>query len=315
MTKLTSPLVFISLLFSAHASPVPNPRLSYATYLSTGPNSLLRGLAVDASGNAYVAGVGPGVKGDCVFLSKLGPSGKDLAWLTCLSLSEIGAAAIDSSGFLVVIGRTSPPSPAPVVVRMSSDGGLLNMTTIQGAFSITKLVLDSSGNAYVSGQTASAFQPTAGAYSAASSRSFVAKLDPNGNLVYTASLDMSVGGIATDSHGRVWIAGSTCPADKGCPARRGASAAIQELDAAGKNLLASMAFEGGAGTNATLANFATAIAAAPDASLWVAGYDQAGSVPNSQNAIAVQGAGPFPGFVSRFHLRAYSNMAVISASP
>jgi hypothetical protein len=74
--KLLGLFLIAACLSGGAPEPVSSPRLVYATYFGTGPNSIFYSLAVDSAGYAYVAGEGPGTgNSDCGFLTKLNPPG------------------------------------------------------------------------------------------------------------------------------------------------------------------------------------------------------------------------------------------------
>jgi Beta-propeller repeat len=87
----------------------------------------------------------------------------------------------------------------------------------------SRIAVDGSGNAYVTGTTYSAdFPTTAGAFDTSFNSpysSFVAKLNPTGSgLVYSTYLSHSIAAIALDSAGNAYLAGSAfddCPATPG----------------------------------------------------------------------------------------------------
>jgi len=172
-----------------------DPSLAYSTYLGGGGFDEGRGIAVDATGNAYVTGftdspdfpiagafqttLGGGF-GDA-FVTKLDPAGSALVYSTYLG----------GNGF---------------------DQG-------------TGIAVDSTGNAYVTGFTAStnfpttggAFQTATGGPSDSPTDAFVTKLNPAGAaLVYSTYLggngiDLGTG-IAVDSTGNAYVTGFTQPA-------------------------------------------------------------------------------------------------------
>ncbi|UJA19073.1 hypothetical protein HJD18_01865 [Thermoleophilia bacterium SCSIO 60948] len=180
--------------------------LIYSTYLGGERNDLARGVAVDASGNAYLAGetrsdnfpvtqgayqTTPGRTGGYAdaFIAKLNPSGSALSYSTRLggtSDDEANAIAIDSSGNAYVTGITNsrsdatadPPQSRFPIAGIFPGGG-------------------ESGNGY-------------------SDDAFVTKLNANGtNIVYsdyiasTGLNDSSQGqGIAVDSSGRAYVTGN-----------------------------------------------------------------------------------------------------------
>jgi hypothetical protein len=154
--------------------------------------------------------------------------------------------AVDAEGGLYVVGSTgSIDFPATesfqsssggnadaFVAKISADGPSLVYSTYLGSTGFdrgTGIAVDSSGNAYVTGTTASAnFPTTTGALqttfgggtcgTAPCSDAFVAKLGPAGDsLVYSTFLGGmradSAQGIALDSAGDAYVVGSTDSAD------------------------------------------------------------------------------------------------------
>jgi len=238
---------------------VIDPVLLYSTYLGGG-GELNAAITVDSAGNAYVTGVttstnypttagdfqttAPGGPGDA-FVTKLNPTGSGLVYSTYLggSGSDQGSGiAVDSSGNAYVTGvtfsrnfpttlgafQTTGPrgNQAAFVTKLNPTGsGLLYSTYLGGSYADNgaSIAVDSSGNAYVTGQadsndfptTAGAFQPTFGG---GNSDAYVAKLNPTGSgLVYSTYLgginqDQAIG-IAVDSSGDAYVVGTTGSAD------------------------------------------------------------------------------------------------------
>jgi Beta-propeller repeat len=134
-------------------------------------------------------------------VTKLNSSGTALIYSTYLggSNNDVGnGIAVDSSGIVYATGSTSsfdfpttPDALQPNIIgggaaffsKLNSDGSLLAYSTYLGGQGSTRgqgIAVDSSGNAYVTGQTASnTFPPTAGALqttSAGNGDVFVSKI-------------------------------------------------------------------------------------------------------------------------------------------
>ena len=277
-------LAWIQLAVCAQA-----PKLVYATYAGTGPNSEFRALAADSSGFAYVAGQSPGEDtGKCTFVEKLNQSGTGVVWTTCLPLLDISALALDNSGYIYVTG----PSPdynssrSSLVIKLTPDAqDVIYATPLAGAVP-GSIAIDGSGAVYVAGSVMGAqFQTTPGAYSGSSAmNTFAAKLDPSGTVQYAARLDLRASrGIAVDSVGRAWIVGTSCRN----PDCAGLALAVRELDENGAQLLFSMS-RGGSGPGGlrpTFSDSAGGVAVDANDAVWIAGVDETGSIPTTPDAI------------------------------
>ena len=191
--------------------------LTYSTYLGGSGSDQGGGIALDSSGSTYITGntqsanfpttVGAyqTTAGDNfydAFVSKLNATGSGLTYSTYLggNVYDSGSGiALDSSGNAYVTGGTSSANfPTTVgayqtsaagihnafVTKLNATGsGLLYSTCLGGSVydSGYRIALDSSGNAYVTGETSSAnFPTTVSAYQTTyvgSGDAFVAKLD------------------------------------------------------------------------------------------------------------------------------------------
>jgi uncharacterized protein (TIGR03437 family) len=178
--------------------------LSYSTYLGGGgPGSLLTGrtqdstgIAVDAAGNAYVAGwTGaadfPTTPGALQlpgmfrfsfggFVTKLNPTGSALVYSSVLREAlPVTAMTVDSAGNAYVAGYnitgefpTTPGafdagvSRAPWLAKLNDAGTTLVYSThIAPGGQIVRIAVDADGNAYVAGRTSSRdFPTTSGAF-------------------------------------------------------------------------------------------------------------------------------------------------------
>ncbi len=231
--------------------------LVYSTYLGGSGSDGGTEIAVDSSGSTYLSGatastdfptaspIQPNYGGGeaDAFVTRLNPSGNALVYSTYLGGSGGDASAgiaIDSSGNASVSGitvSTNFPSARPIqanyggggsdafVTKLNSLGSALVYSTYLGGSSddaVIGIAMDSSGNVYVSGITASTDFPTASPvqanYGGGQGDAFVAKLNSSGNtLVYSTYLGGSSGdsglGIAIDSPGNVYVLGITASAN------------------------------------------------------------------------------------------------------
>ncbi|HEY6392213.1 MAG TPA: SBBP repeat-containing protein [Bryobacteraceae bacterium] len=172
--------------------------LVYSTFLGkgSGGTSESRGIAVDAAGNAYIAGVSsqvgiatPGAyqtstAGGDAFVTKLNAAGSGLIYSTYLggsALDEAHAIALDTMGNAYVTGATGstnfPTTPGAFqtafqgggthvfVAKLTAAGDALAYSTLLesgGSFNTEHgdgIAVDFSGNAYVTGTTQSTTFP------------------------------------------------------------------------------------------------------------------------------------------------------------
>src|SRR5947207_625485 len=179
---------------------VIDPVLSYSTYLGSSDEEGETRIAVDAAGNAYVAGetvssnfpttagafqttFGGGVFGaGDVFVTKLNPTGSALVYSTYLGGSSSDAGygiAVDAAGNAYVTGGTgSTDFPTTIgafqttkgggfrdafVTKLNPTGSALVYSTYLGGSGVNNgfgIAVDALGNAYVTGQTFSTDFPT-----------------------------------------------------------------------------------------------------------------------------------------------------------
>ncbi len=224
--------------------------LIYSTYL--GGFSLGNGIAVDASGSAYVTGSTASVNfpiqnpyqetrkgGYDAFVTKFSDSGDSLIYSTYLGGTDADFSygiAVDASGSAYVTGRTEStdfPIEKPYqgtyqggyddafVTKLSISGDSLIYSTYLGStdsdFS-NGIAVDSFGLAFVTGYTASynfpIESPYQGTFQGGYSDAFVTKFSNSGDsLIYSTYLggsDSEQGiGITVDASGSAYVTGET----------------------------------------------------------------------------------------------------------
>ncbi len=233
----------------------PSGALYYSTYVGGSNNDEGNAIAVDSSGNAYVTGfslsadfpivnayntTGDGTTSHSdVIVFKLSSGGDDLLYSTYVSGSHNDKGhdlAIDSSNNVVVIGQTSSTDFPTLysfnetgdtstsyndvfVFKLSSDGGsLLYSTYVSGSYQDYGygITIDSSNNAYITGETKSIDFPTKNALNATgdgttSGDVFVLKLsedNTNPDLDWPADVPYEQG---TTGNEITWTAGDMTP--------------------------------------------------------------------------------------------------------
>ncbi|MDA2931371.1 SBBP repeat-containing protein, partial [Acidobacteria bacterium AH-259-O06] len=251
--------------------------VSYSTYLGGGDCDAI---AVDLAGNTYVA---------CHVVPQ--------DFLVTHELVSDQADARESQA--VIVAKLDPSGSQ--LVYVTRVAGRRN----DGAFGIA---VDSTGNAYVAGRTASPdFPTTEGAlqrtYGGGSRDAFILKLDPSGSVVFSTFLGgqgrETYGGIAVDHAGNIYVTGQTESDDfptanpfQGTNAG-GRDAFVAKLDPSGSSLIYST-YLGGKDTDV-----GRAIAVAPDGSAYVMGGTQSQDFPTANPFQPQFGGGASDAFVTK----------------
>ena len=204
--------------------------LIYSTYLGGGMLDVIWGIAVDASGSAYLTGntadldfpttagafqtTAPQTttQNESGFVTKLNPAGTALVYSTYLSGGNgdwPAAIALDTAGEAYVTGWTGSPAfpitpnaiepnmfstQAGFVTKLKSDGSGLVYSTFLGSI-LSAIAVDANGNAYVGGEGGALQYPvTPGAIDQPNGTFVVAKINDSGTaLIYAALLGGSTG--------------------------------------------------------------------------------------------------------------------------
>lgn len=194
LSSIPNPQFQISFQIAAYNPSVPliiDPILDYATYLGGTGHDSARAVAVDASGNAYIAGVTASTDFPTAY--------------------PLDGSLNDNDAF---------------VVKLSDDGSRLVYATYFGGSSgdyASGIAVDASGSVYLTGDTWSAsdfplVNPLQPNHKYGGTDAFVAKLDPEGSaIVYSTFLGGdgtdAARGIAVDASGRAAVAGVTSSTD------------------------------------------------------------------------------------------------------
>ncbi len=196
------------------------------------------GIAVDAAGNAYLAGVGLSAAGAPAanHVTKINATGSAVVYSTNVG-GIPSSIAVDAGGRAYVTGIVSSDLPTiralqptfggqtdAFVTRLSASGSVDYSTYLGGSGRDrgTSVATDAGGNVYVTGETFSADFPTWNAWQPASASSnpdmeadvFVAGLNALGSAFLFSSYlggssGESPGGITADAFGNVYVTGGT----------------------------------------------------------------------------------------------------------
>ena len=305
-----------------HTRPVViDPILTYSTFLGGNNGDAATAIAVDAAGNAYVTGttystnfpttpgaLGPATLPSPTFVSKLSTDGSTLLYSTCigglLSGTNSTSIAVDDSGSAYVAGYTYasdfPTTPGafqhtfsrPLTAflsKLNSTGtGFVYSTLIGGDTIAEGVAVDSTGHAYLAGDSESGDYPTTpGAYKTTihfpGVNAFLTKFDPTGSsLVYSTLLGdfAELTGLALDKSGDVFLTGYTdgtsFPTTPGAISSTG-STFVTKFDPTGSALLYSTRLPG--------SEVAMAIAIDSTGNAYLTGFTQGGNLPTTPGAL------------------------------
>jgi Beta-propeller repeat len=322
-----------------------DPTVTFATFLGGGDFDQVYAMALDGTGNIYLAGqtastnfplrTGGTAGNRDIFIAKLDPTGNHLIYSTVIGGAQTDcprAIAVDAAGNAYVAGYTSS-SDFPVtvgayqtqargsedgfVLKLNASGALVYSTYLGGSGRdfATAITVDSSGNAYVAGYTSSAgFPIVAGAYQSSYAGgffdAFVTKVNASGTaLVYSTFLGGSgndtASSIAIDPNGNAYVAGQTdslnFPASAGVVQTSnagGTDAFVTKLNASGSAIVFSTYL---GGTSNELGN---AIALDSSQNVYIAGATASVDFPVSAGAFQAAIAASYDAFVTKLNASA-----------
>jgi hypothetical protein len=266
---------------------VIDPVMTYSTYLGGNGYDSGRAIAVDGAGNAYVTG-------DTA--SADFPTANPLQASSGTSASDVFVTKLNASGSAQIYST-----------HLGGSAGNWG----------TGIAVDSSGNAYVVGNTTSTDFPTAKPFQAINKASpnarysaFVAKLNAAGTgLLYSTYLGGSVEnwgyGIAVDSSGNAYVTGSTLSTDfptaaplqavnKATPKSETVTAYVAKLNSAGSALVYSTYLGGSDGDSGQ------GIAVDSRGNAYVAGYTSSADFPTVK-PVQASNRGDFDAFVAKLN--------------
>ncbi len=322
----------------------PSGILVYSTYLGGASGDLSEGIAVDASGNAYIAGYTDSTdfptaspfqasksSVDDAFVAKLNPAGSALVYSTYVGGSSSDNAygiAVDASGSAYVTGSTTStnfPTASPFqgtkgafddafVIKLNPSGSTLVYSTYlggNGSETGNSIAVDGSGNAYIVGDTGSTTFPTMapfqGSNSGGVSDAFVTKLNSSGSaLVYSTYLGGSIedqaADIAIDASGNAYVTGLTTSTDfptelpyQAANGGVGSDAFIVKFNPSGSTLVYSTYLGGASG------ELGSGIAVDGDGSAYITGYTLSTDFPTSSPYEGSYNGGASDAFVTKFN--------------
>ncbi len=312
--------------------------LDFATFLGGSGDETTYGIATDASGRAYVTGrtesgnfpttagaFDRSLSGDQdAFVARVNASGSALEYAAFMGGSdeeEGTSITVDATGRAYVTGATASddfPTTAGAydrsfngvwdafVVRVSANGGSLEYATLLGGSEdedCSGIVVDTSGRAYLAGETESSdFPTTAGVYDRSFNGdydAFIARLNAGGGALEFATFLGGSGdddgyGVDIDASGRVYVTGyaesSNFPTTAGAYDRSyngGGDVFVARLDAGGA-VLQYATFLGGNGEDSPENVVATA-----DGRTLVVGRTESSNFPTTAGAFdrSYEGAG------------------------
>jgi len=260
--QLLANIWYTAIIRAGPTPPPPPPEVAWwrdigwIRQFGTSGRDQASGVAVDTSGNIYVAGTTGGALlgqtssgGYDAFARKYDDSGNEVWTMQFGTSADDGASGVaaDASGNVYVAGGTDGTLPEQsssgswdAYVR-KYDGAGSELWTMQFGTSTDDIAfsvaVDISGNIYVAGTTGGALpgQTSSGGYDA-----FVRKYDDSGNEIWTMQFGTSglayAYGVAVDAPGNVYVAGIISGALPGQTSSGGYDAFARKYDDSGNEI-------------------------------------------------------------------------------
>jgi hypothetical protein len=322
---------------------VIDPVVTYSTFMGGGGNTMAWAVAVDSAGCIYLAGetlpvnfgatfqVSDSTSSTDAFLVKMNSAGTAMvyaAYFGGTGRSSARGVAVDSGGNAYITGfaystdfpttagayRSSTLGMADVfAMKLNPTGSALVYSALFGGAGndlATGIAIDSSGNAYISGSTASLAFPITNAfqssYGGGVQDAFVTKINSTGStLLYSTFLGGTgndvANGIAVDSSGSAYVAGytdslnfPTASALYGAPAGQG-DAFVAKLTPSGTGLVFATYLGG------SQVDVADAIAIDSVDNVFVTGTTLSTNFPVTAGAFQAANAGSYDAFVTELN--------------
>jgi uncharacterized protein (TIGR03437 family) len=232
--------LFLYAGLASAASAATSPVLTYSTYLRD--SFTPKAIATDTSGNIYLTGyaiVDPAAAQTAVLVIKLNPQASEYLYVRYLSGSVndyANAIAVDAAGNAYIAGSTAspdfpvttggnlgtPPTSATdqrsFVAKLDPNGNVAFADLLGGStWSAAQAVaVNAAGQVLVSGNSIkSGFPSTAGAYSVpdTTNHPYLLELDPTGTKPVFSATGIGGSALALDSSGNIYVAGTTYQLD------------------------------------------------------------------------------------------------------
>lgn len=327
--------------------------LEYSTYLGGAGDDYGNGIAADGSGNVFATGYTDSANfpiasphqaalagGNDAFVAELSSSGSLVhsTYLGGAGDDRGNGIAVDSSGNAFVTGYTLSanfPSSNPLqsangggsdafVTEVGAGGSLVYSTYLGGnaADVGNGIAVDRSGNAYITGVTASANFPTTNgsyqpAFASGGNDAFVAKVSVGGSLAYATYLggsgDDGGYGITADGSGNAFVTGYTLSTDFPAssdalqPHNGGLSDAFVTRFGSGGSLIYS-SYLGGSGLE-----FGYGVAVDGSRNIYVTGQTSSANLPTNNPYQQTFGGGSNDAFVAKVSLSVTLNYTASAA--